>query len=139
MHQLDIGYPDSPLSKELPERSGGLRAGDRAPDAPVRRAGGQLSRLFELFRGPHWTLLVNEAPHANVSPRPELHIHHIGREGDVIDAEGHVRDAYALIPGECALIRPDGYVGAIVDVAVTTKLELYFTRMSLVQLEHISK
>nr|HBK45049.1 2-polyprenyl-6-methoxyphenol hydroxylase [Xanthomonadaceae bacterium] len=30
--QLDIGYPDSPLSKELPGRSGGLRAGARAPD-----------------------------------------------------------------------------------------------------------
>src|SRR5690606_37529769 len=38
VHQLDIGYRDSPLAKELPTRKGGIRAGDRAPDAPFRGA-----------------------------------------------------------------------------------------------------
>src|SRR5690606_20098115 len=38
VQQLDIGYLDSPLAKELPERKGGIRAGERAPDAPVQSA-----------------------------------------------------------------------------------------------------
>lgn len=39
VYQLDIGYPGSPLAKELPERENGIRAGDRAPDAPLQGAG----------------------------------------------------------------------------------------------------
>ena len=35
-------------------------AGDRAPDAPIRGAAGQKTRLFKLFQGPHWTLLGYE-------------------------------------------------------------------------------
>jgi hypothetical protein len=54
--QLDLGYPGSSLAMEKPERSGGILAGDRAPDAPVRGAAGQPTRLFTLFQGPHWTL-----------------------------------------------------------------------------------
>ncbi|MEO8778048.1 MAG: FAD-dependent oxidoreductase [Rhodanobacter sp.] len=129
--QLDIGYPDSALSKELPEREVGIRAGDRAPDAPVRGAAGQSWRLFQLFQGPHWTLLAHEVTLATVESRPGLQVHHIGTRGDVIDAWGHFRDAYALAPGECALIRPDGYVGATFDVEQTAKLEIYLARMGL--------
>ena len=139
VHQLDIGYPGSSLSKELPKRNVGLGAGDRAPDAPIRGAAGQPSRLFHLFRGPHWTLLVDEAGRETIAPRPGLHIHHIGPQGDVIDAGGHVRNAYALAPGECALIRPDGYVGAIFGADQTAKLEIYLARMGVAQLEDAPK
>ncbi len=135
VHQLDIGYPDSTLSKELPERKGGIRAGDRAPDAPVRGAGGQPSRLFQLFKGPHWTLLVHEAGFETVRPRPGLHIHHIGSNGDVIDAWRHVRDAYDLAPGECVLVRPDGYIGATLDADRTAELAIYLTRMGVIQIK----
>ncbi|KAF1685453.1 2-polyprenyl-6-methoxyphenol hydroxylase [Pseudoxanthomonas broegbernensis] len=137
--QLDIGYPDSPLSKETPARTGGLRAGDRAPDAPVRGAAGQATRLFRLFQGTHWTLLAHEAGDALVEPRPGLHVHRIGAQGEVADAWGHVRDAYALAPGACALIRPDGYVGAIFDAERTAKLEAYLARMGVARLEEASR
>ena len=40
----------------------GPNAGNRAPDAPVRGAAGQPTRLFNLFQGTHWTLLVYDAP-----------------------------------------------------------------------------
>ena len=133
--QLDIGYPDSPLSRELTERRGALRAGDRAPDAPVRGAAGQASRLFQLFKGPHWTLLVHEARHRTFGAYPGLHVHAIGPEGDVIDAWGHVRDAYELAQGEGLLIRPDGYVGATIDAGETTKLESHLARMGMVRLD----
>ncbi|VCU69026.1 Pentachlorophenol 4-monooxygenase [Pigmentiphaga humi] len=86
VHQLDIGYPDSPLSNDLPARKSGLRAGDRAPDAPVLGAAGQPARLFQLLRGPHWTLLVREAGNETVAPRPGLRVHRIGPRGEIIDA-----------------------------------------------------
>lgn len=133
VRQLDIGYPESPLSMELPERHAGLRAGDRAPDAPIQGAAGQSSRLFQLFKGPHWTLLVHAAGQHVVAPRAGLHIHHIGQQGDVIDAGGHVGNAYGLAPDDCVLIRPDGYVGAILTLGAegTVQLETYLDRMGL--------
>lgn len=134
VHQLDIGYRDSPLAKGLPERNAGIRAGDRAPDAPIRGAAGQPSRLFQLFQGPHWTLLVHEARLETMKPRPGLHVRHIGPSGDVIDTWGHIRDAYGLGPGECVLIRPDGYVGATFDANQTAKLGIYLARMGVVSL-----
>ncbi|UWU30243.1 hypothetical protein N2600_10025 [Rhizobium sp. WSM1274] len=47
MHQLDIGYPNSSLALEKPERNAGLLAGDRAPDAPLKAVAGQPTRPFE--------------------------------------------------------------------------------------------
>jgi 2-polyprenyl-6-methoxyphenol hydroxylase-like FAD-dependent oxidoreductase len=46
VHQLDLGYPESSPALERPDRGGGLLAGDRAPDAPIRGAAGQPTRLF---------------------------------------------------------------------------------------------
>lgn len=136
VRQLDIGYPDSPLSKQLTKRRGTLRAGDRAPDAPIKGAAGQPTRLFQLFQGPHWTLLVDHAEAESVAPRPGMHIHRIGVQGDINDAGGHVRDTYELAPGECVLIRPDGYVGAslILGAERTVKLERYLSHVGLFKL-----
>ena len=129
--QLDIGYPDSPLAQELPERRAGIRAGDRAPDAPMYGAAGQPSRLFHLFQGTHWTLLAYEASFAPPAPRPGLRIHHIGPDGDVADAWGHLREAYGLAPGECVLVRPDGYVGATFDADQAGELAPYLAHVGL--------
>lgn len=133
VRQLDIGYPDSPLAKELPQRKGGIRAGDRAPDAPVKGAAGQPSRLFQLFEGPHWTLLVNEAALHTFAPCPGLRVRHIGPNGDIIDAWGHFGKAYELAPGECVLVRPDGYVGATFEAHQTAKLAIYLARMGVAE------
>lgn len=59
-HQLDITY-------RAPDDEGPLVTGDRAPDAPVLDAAGNPLRLFDLFRGPHATLLRFGA---NISPKP---------------------------------------------------------------------
>lgn len=131
VHQLDIGYPDSPLALEKPERSGGLLAGDRAPDAPVRGAAGQPTRLFELFKGPHWTLLGYEVERRAVSPRPQLDIHMFGPCGDLVDQGGHFHDVYALTPGDWVLVRPDGYIGAIVASSEIVALETYLQTVGL--------
>ena len=115
-HQLDLGYPESSLSLNKPARSPErVLAGDRAPDAPIRGAAGQPTRLFKLFQGPHWTLLGYQVDRAAIAPRRDLHIHTIGVRGDIVDESGLVRDAYGLSAGDWVLVRPDGYVGAIVS------------------------
>jgi 2-polyprenyl-6-methoxyphenol hydroxylase-like FAD-dependent oxidoreductase len=131
VQQLDLGYPDTALALEMPKRSGGLRAGDRAPDAPIRGAAGQATRLFELFKGPHWTLLGYEVAHRDVPPRQGLHIHLCGSGGDLIDEDDQFRQAYAVSPGDWVLVRPDGYVGAIASSAGIAALETYLRDVGL--------
>jgi 2-polyprenyl-6-methoxyphenol hydroxylase-like FAD-dependent oxidoreductase len=119
--QLQLGYRWSRLSRDAASRSSGPRPGDRAPDAPCRDPfTGAQRRLFDLFRGPHFTLLgLGERSGTALSEltsdivtsdivKPYL----IG-PGGLIDDTGHVARAYgrdALI-----LIRPDGYIGLIAD------------------------
>jgi len=117
--QLDLGYPDSRLAH-------GPNAGNRAPDAPVRGAAGQPTRLFHLFQGTHWTLLVYDAP-SPVAARAGLRIHRIG--GDIVDDQGLVREHYGLAPGDCVLVRPDGYIGALERDAAA--LEQYLAAVGL--------
>lgn len=132
VHQLDIGYPQSSLRLEQPQRSGGVLAGDRAPDAPIRGAAGTAARLFELFRGPHWTLLGYGADRLSAaSPRPGLRIHAVGSRGDIVDDDGHLRAAYGLSSGDWVLVRPDGYVGAIVSSEHMQALETYLADVGL--------
>ncbi len=131
VRQLDIGYPDSSLALKNPARTQGLLAGDRAPDAPLRGAAGQPVRLFELLKGPHWTLLGYEAKRDAVRPRPGLHIHCIGTRGDLADEGGHFHNAYQLAPGDWVLVRPDGYIGAVVASTDIPALDYYLQQLGL--------
>jgi hypothetical protein len=78
-----VGYRESSLSVDTRREAGGLRAGDRAPDGTVAGV-----RLFDTFRGPHWTLLGASAPGLPSLPAAP---------------ESYGRGVF--------LIRPDGYVG----------------------------
>jgi 2-polyprenyl-6-methoxyphenol hydroxylase-like FAD-dependent oxidoreductase len=78
--QLNLGYRDSSLTEETREAPGPVRAGDRAPDGTVKG-----TRLFDAFRGPHWTLLTVDA-----------------------DLDTYTAQVYGA---GVFLIRPDGYVG----------------------------
>jgi 2-polyprenyl-6-methoxyphenol hydroxylase-like FAD-dependent oxidoreductase len=124
--QLDLGYPQSSLSLNKPARSPErVMAGDRAPDAPIRGAAGQPTRLFKLFQGPHWTLLGYEVNRGAFAPRRDLHIHTVGVRGDIVDEGGYLRDAYGVAAGDWVLVRPDGYVGAIVSSGELAALPRY--------------
>jgi len=126
--QLDLGYLHSALSVERRPRTSGLRAGSRAPDAPIRGAAGRPTRLFKLFQGPHWTLLGYEVDRANaVRPRAGLHIHTVGRRGDIVDDGGYIRIGYGLEPGTWVLVRPDGYIGVIASSDAGPVLERYLS------------
>ena len=133
VHQLDLGYPGSSLALEAPARQSGVLAGDRAPDAPLRGAAGQPRRLFDLFEGPHWTLLgYQPARQTRVSVRDGLHIHIVGPNGDLEDASGHLQSAYGVVAGDWVLVRPDGYIGAIVSSSELTALQPYFDRVGVI-------
>jgi hypothetical protein len=131
VRQLDLGYEGSSLALEDAGRTDGLLAGDRAPDAPVRGAGGQKIRLFSLLHGTHWTLLTpSEAP-AALAARMGLRIHRVGLTGEVVDAEGHFARAYGLAADESVLVRPDGYVAAIFSASDTAAVEALLARVGL--------
>ncbi|MEV6549365.1 FAD-dependent monooxygenase [Streptomyces sp. NPDC051597] len=86
--QLGIGYRGGPLSVG---RAGSLEAGDRAPDGVLPEG-----RLFDLYSGPHFTLLA------------------IGAEAPALESElvhVHTLTAYEPYGRGLFLIRPDGYVG----------------------------
>ncbi|MFF3685499.1 FAD-dependent monooxygenase [Streptomyces sp. NPDC002187] len=89
--QLGLGYRGGPLSCG---GAGALEAGDRAPDGPLPGGG----RLFDLLRGPHFTLLAVDTD-AELPPLDgaQVHIHRI--------------DAYEPYGKGLFLIRPDGCIG----------------------------
>jgi 2-polyprenyl-6-methoxyphenol hydroxylase-like FAD-dependent oxidoreductase len=95
--QLNLRYPDSPLSVEgTPRRPGGPRAGDRLPDRLVR-ADGRDIRLHDLLA------------------RPGVHIL-LDRDANRIEdlLLGRLVHVHRLLssPGRgLTAIRPDGYVG----------------------------
>jgi 2-polyprenyl-6-methoxyphenol hydroxylase-like FAD-dependent oxidoreductase len=134
VQQLDLGYAHSSLVLESSVRTCGVLAGDRAPDALVRGAAGQRRRMFELFAGPHWTLLGYDVERDRVRPRPGLRIHSFGSRGDLVDEGNCFRDTYGMSSGDWVLIRPDGYVGAIVTTRRIDALLDYLQRVGLREL-----
>ncbi len=132
VHQLDIGYPGSALALENPGRLDGLVAGDRAPDAHLRGAAGQPTRLFELLRGPHWTLLGYRVKRGAMPARTGLHVHCIGPDDELIDESEHFRSAYTVSPGDLVLVRPDGYISAFVGSQKTDQLARFLDEQGVV-------
>ncbi|WP_062997598.1 FAD-dependent monooxygenase [Nocardia mikamii] len=107
-HQLDISYRDA-------ADAAGLTAGDRAPDAPLRRGDGSALRLFDLFRGPHATRLTFGAPAegaevAGVRAYSIVAPGHQPEPGQLIAVDGHAFTDYSATTGTQVLVRPDGYL-----------------------------
>ncbi len=118
MQGLTLNYRDGLLSRDDRATPGAVRAGDRAPDAPVTTADGRSIRLFDLFHGPHWTLLG-----FGVAVDPALPGYTVVRPGEpagehaVVDTDGHARAGYDVADGTLVLVRPDGYIGLVTDSA----------------------
>jgi hypothetical protein len=93
-----------------------VRAGDRSPDSAVIDGGGAKLRLFDLFRGPHFTLLVlggAKAPELRSPCAAAVRVHRIGRRGGA-EAGGladHDGLLHRLYGDGLILVRPDGYIG----------------------------
>ena len=116
--QLSLNYRGGPLSLDRRPAvgEGVTRAGDRAPDARLTDANGATVRLFDLFRGPHFTLLALDGaalPPLGSQYRNAIRAHRIARpgaggEGALIDSEDQVHRIYG---DGLILVRPDGYLG----------------------------
>ena len=96
--QLSVAYRRSPAVADGGRR-GGLLAGDRLPDAPVR-AGGRAVRLHELVAAPGFHVLVT----GGAAP-PRLG----GAPVTVHRLDGSLWPLMAA--GPYVVVRPDGYVG----------------------------
>ncbi|HTT77852.1 MAG TPA: hypothetical protein VMF50_17955, partial [Candidatus Binataceae bacterium] len=66
---------------------------------------------------------------ACVTARMGLQIRRVGQGGDLKDDGKHIGEAYDLDPGDWALIRPDGYVGAIVSSGQARALDSFLSRV----------
>ncbi|MFF3940463.1 FAD-dependent monooxygenase [Streptomyces phaeofaciens] len=122
--QLGLTYHGGPLAPADAPATKTLQVGDRAPDAPCTARGTR--RLFDIYRGPHFTLLAfGPAATAALPQLPwpaqgaELRRYAVrsGRgidSGHITDDTGQLADIYGVECDALVLIRPDGYVGAIV-------------------------
>jgi hypothetical protein len=120
--QLSLHYRGSKLACDLDETTI-IRAGDRAPDAPGLHArNGTQVRLFDVFRGTHFTLLAfgdqptlqlpnvsNDSLRAYTIVRPGETT--VASNGALIDTDGHAHHTYGITNEALILVRPDGYIG----------------------------
>ncbi|MER6502745.1 FAD-dependent monooxygenase [Streptomyces sp. NPDC001455] len=106
--QLGLEYRASSLSRAmLGETGGGVQAGDRAPDSVCLDMAGQLVRLFDVFRGPHFTLLGFGAGCGTALREVAA----AGPDDLRTCLLGERPAAYGLGADTLVLVRPDGYIG----------------------------
>jgi len=140
--QLNLNYRNSSLSKQATSLQLPLQAGDRAPDAILQDSKGRHARLFDLFRGPQFTLLftkdiptheliqltdkyrdiklfcINSSQHASC------------KNADCyIDANGYFSSAYGTQQNMVYLMRPDGYIGFIGEITQMHELTVYIDQL----------
>jgi 2-polyprenyl-6-methoxyphenol hydroxylase-like FAD-dependent oxidoreductase len=138
--QLSVTYRGGPLACDLDD-STDIRAGDRAPDAPcISTQSGEQVRLFDLYRGTHFTLLLfgnQPVPQLPTNTLDRTKIYRIIRPGEstgndnhvLIDREGHAYRAYGISDDALILVRPDGYVGLTADSAPSQAIIDYLNKV----------
>lgn len=124
--QLALSYRGGPLTAKNAANTATLHAGDRAPDADLETAGGTQMRLFETFKGPHFTAIAYGDKAAkelqgldwSAFGVPLIRVlinSSVEHNGDYMlkDAKHTFKRAYGLNDDTLLLIRPDGYIGHI--------------------------
>ncbi len=156
--QLDLNYRGASLARNDEAHARGLlhrwatrgmpQAGDRAPDARLHDARtGTPTRIFDILRGPHWTLLVfagraegaptdkrlqdiMERITGTYSDAVRSHLilrsphaaaaQHDAESSVSIDTGGEGHTLYRAPAGTLVLIRPDGYIAFRGNAATDT-------------------
>jgi 2-polyprenyl-6-methoxyphenol hydroxylase-like FAD-dependent oxidoreductase len=122
--QLGINYRHSSLSHHEGSPESSLQAGDRAPDGPLPDTKGNGSRLFDLFRGPHFTLLsIGDADSAGLCGLGERF-----KENLRTYAIRHAASYQAKEP-MLVLVRPDGYIGWLTEGNSIASAESYLKEL----------
>lgn len=133
--QLALTYRGGPLAPPAADDTATLRVGDRAPDADLVTADGRRVRLFDAYRGSHFTALAYgrhaaaalaalEWPTAGASlDRLVVDAGRGGPDGVFGDPTGEFVKIYGLTRDTLVLVRPDGYIGhiAVHDLAGATR------------------
>jgi len=141
--QLGLNYRQCSLSQQQDPPATPMCAGDRAPDAPLRDAKGRDVSLFDVFRGPRFTLLsfsVHDREGLEKVTRKyerELRTYTVDRNAPdtsasdtaLFDVHGHASSAYGGENGALFLIRPDGYVGFIGSDKSIGAIDAYLQRI----------
>lgn len=130
---MSLGYRDSHFTRDLRPDGEGLRAGDRAPDAPGLNGPDGPCRLFDLLRGPRVTLLgfgeswrsLIDACIARFTDGVKGYViaATAACPGSYADVEGHARAAYQA--DTLFIIRPDNYIGLATMTADTGEVIAY--------------
>lgn len=127
--QLGINYRDGRLAREERSNPGTIRAGDRTPDAPCHDSNGEVVRLFDVFRGPHFTMLAFGHGTGDICTAVQQNYGNQVRTCTIIlpdappqpdslvDTGGHAYRGYEAQEGSLVLVRPDGYIGLMTDSA----------------------
>jgi hypothetical protein len=125
------------LSRDMRPDAEGLRAGDRAPNAPGLLGPSGPCCMFNLLRGPQVTLLgfgaqwqaLIESYKAQFAGKLTGYVF-TGAPADprhYLDSEGHARAAYH--DGTLFIVRPDDYVGLATDVADADAIAAYLSKI----------
>ena len=139
--QLALNYRGSSLSEGEASLSTTLQPGDRAPDSPLQDRSGNASRLFDLFRGTHFTLLefVSDASSRSEESLPAfgptVHRHTILRstgtpscDHDFAAIDDHAWKTYGIESAALILVRPDGYIGFLSRRGSEPQVEEYLRK-----------
>ena len=131
--QLGITYRGGPLATAGDHTSSGLVAGDRAPDAVMVDAAGEHARMFDAYRGPHFTAVAfgDEAaralseiqwPAAGAALKT-VAIDTKSSTADLLltDRNGSFRESYGVGGDTLFLVRPDGYLALIASGDMVNK------------------
>ena len=123
--QLTLTYRGGPVAPATSDATATLHVGDRAPDAELCTTNGDPIRLFDIFRGPHFTAIAHGTEAAVAAgrldwPRRGAHLRRIvigtattGAADTLRDTAGGFGRSYGLTTDTLLLIRPDGYIGHI--------------------------
>jgi len=125
--QLAITYRGGPLAPSLDGTPRRLHGGDRAPDAVLKGIDGKPVRIFDAFRGPHFTAVAFGAEAARALSDIPTPVAGAALKRVAIDAESLVadlvltdddrtfREAYGASEPALFLVRPDGYLASVTD------------------------
>lgn len=127
--QLTLSYREGVLVSRGSVRTKSLQAGDRAPDALLRSLVGGAVRLYDLFKGGHFTAVAYGPqaiehlrnivwPSAGAElKRVMIGAHKGGAIGAVTDPDLSFYKQYGLSGDSIVVVRPDGYIAHIAHIA----------------------
>jgi len=141
--QLLLTYQGGPLAAENAASTTTLQVGDRAPDSLLRSPDKGSIRLFELLRGPHFTLLAFGPSAAQEMlqitwPDAGTSLKRVTIDaGNSVEADLQLEDdnasfkgIYGLSNDALVLIRPDGYIGQIASSSQVTVISEAISAMA---------